>query len=122
MGAVILFYYLLCNGSDCNVVPFAVTREAAAIVACESGDGHNYGTYSRHARSHTKDGGLFQFNDATYEWLTGRTHADTDTPANQYDTFQRLWNDGRGWKHWKASQPCWSQWMRIDDDGRAVWR
>jgi hypothetical protein len=121
MGAIILFYYLLCNGSDCKVVPFAVTREAAAIVACESGDGLNYGTYTRSARSATQDGGLFQFNDATYEWLQGRTHADTDTPANQYDAFQRLWNDGKGWKHWKSSKPCWSQWMTVNADGVAVW-
>jgi len=122
MNVIILFYYLLCNGSDCKVVPFAVTREAAAIVACESGDGLNYGTYSRHARSATNDGGLFQFNDATYEWLEGRTHADTDAPATQYAAFLRLWDDGAGWKHWKASKACWSQWMRIDDNGRAVWR
>ena len=122
METVILFWLFLCNGSACSVEPFAVTREAAAIVACESGDGLNYGTYSMHARSATQDGGLFQFNDATYEWLTGRTHADTDTPANQYDAFRRLWRDGQGWKHWKASQPCWSQWMTINDEGVAVWR
>ena len=122
MGTIILFYYLVCNGSDCAVVPFEVTREAAAIVSCESGDGHNYGTYSRHARSATQDGGLFQFNDATYEWLQGRTHADTDTPANQYDAFRRLWRGGAGWKHWRASKPCWSQWMAVNDDGVAVWK
>lgn len=65
METVILFWLFLCNGSACSVEPFAVTREAAAIVACESGDGLNYGTYSMHARSATQDGGLFQFNDAT---------------------------------------------------------
>lgn len=122
MEAVILYWYLLCNTGVCQVEPFAVTREAAAIVACESGDGHNYGTYSIHARSATNDGGLFQFNDKTYMWLEGRTNAETDEPATQYAVFRRLWNDGKGWKHWKASQPCWSQWMRIDDDGRALWR
>ena len=122
MGTVILFYYLVCNGSDCAVVPFEVTREAAAIVSCESGDGHNYGTYARQARSATQDGGLFQFNDVTYEWLQGRTHADTDTSANQYDAFRRLWRGGAGWKHWRASQPCWSQWMTVNDDGVAVWK
>lgn len=122
MGTVVLFWYLLCDGGACSVVPFAVTREAAAVVSCESGDGLNYGTYSMHARSATQDGGLFQFNDATYEWLQDRTHADTDTPANQYDAFVRLWRDGRGWKHWKSSQACWSQWMTVNDDGVAVWR
>jgi hypothetical protein len=122
MNVIILFYYLLCNGSDCNVVPFAVTREAAAIVACESGDGLTFGTYSLHARSATQDGGLFQFNDATYERIAGRTHADTDTYENQVDAFLRLWNQGKGWKHWRSSKACWSQWMRIDDNSRAVWR
>lgn len=121
MGTVILFWYLLCDGGACRTAPFAVTREAAAIVACESGDGLTYGTYTRHARSATADGGLFQFNDATYKWLAGRTHADTDTPEAQYAAFLRLWDDGRGWKHWRSSQPCWSQWLTIEDD-RAVWR
>ena len=32
MATVILFWYLLCNGGACHVVPFEVTREAAAIV------------------------------------------------------------------------------------------
>jgi len=122
MDSVILFWYLLCNTGVCHTEPFAVTREAAAIVACESGDGLNYMTFTLHARSATKDGGLFQFNDKTYMLLEGRTHADTDEPTTQYAAYRRLWNDGKGWKHWKASQPCWSQWMRIDDDGRAVWQ
>jgi hypothetical protein len=121
METIILFWYLTCSGGMCDVVPLELTREAVAIVSCESGDGHNYGTYTTHARSHTSDGGLFQFNDATYEWLTGRTHADTDTYANQVDAFRRLWNDGRGWRHWRSSRACWGQWLTIDDEGRAVW-
>lgn len=122
MEAVILFWYLVCHGGTCQVEPFSVSREAAAVVSCESGDGLNYGTYTERARSATQDGGLFQFNDATYLWLAGRTHADTDTPANQYDAFLRLWRDGRGWKHWRSSQACWSQWLTVNDEGVAVWR
>ena len=122
MDSVILFWYLLCNGGMCHVEPFAVTREAAAIVACESGDGLNYGTFTLHARSATKDGGLFQFNDSTYKLLEGRTHADTDEPTTQYAAYRRLWNDGKGWRHWRSSKACWGQWLRIDDEGRAVWR
>jgi len=121
MGAVILFWYLLCNGGVCEVVPFEITREAAAIVSCESGDGFNYGTYSLYARSETSDGGLFQFNDATYMWLMGSDHAQRDTFENQYSAFRRLWNGGKGWKHWKSSQSCWSQWLEVED-GKAVWR
>jgi hypothetical protein len=121
METVVLFWYLLCHGGVCHVEPFKVTREAAAIVSCESGDGLNYGTYSMHARSATSDGGLFQFNDATYKALVGRTHADTDDPATQYAAFLRLWNDGAGWKHWRSSKACWSQWMTINDEGKAEW-
>lgn len=121
MGEIILFWYLLCHGGMCEVVPFEVTREAAAIVSCESGDGFTYGTYSLYARSKTNDGGLFQFNDATYMWLMGSDHAQRDTFENQYSAFLRLWNDGKGWKHWKSSQSCWSQWLVVED-GKAVWR
>jgi hypothetical protein len=122
METIILFWYLACSGGMCEVVPLVIPREAAAIVSCESGDGLNFGTYSLHARSKTQDGGLFQFNDATYEGLTGRTHADTDTYEHQVDAWRVLWNDGRGWRHWRSSQACWSQWLAIDDEGRAVWR
>ncbi len=41
-------------------------------------------------------------------------------PATQYSAFIRLWDDGYGWQHWTASQPCWSQWMRIENN-QAVW-
>ena len=122
METIILFWYLTCSGGMCDVVPLEVPREAAAIVACESGDGHNFGTYSKHARSATADGGLFQFNDSTYEWLAGRTHADTDTYENQVDAWRRLWRDGRGWKHWRSSQACWGQWMTVNEEGVAVWQ
>ena len=121
METVILFWYLLCFGGECHQQPFTITREAAAIVACESGDGHNFGTYSVYARSSTSDGGLFQFNDKTYALLTGRTNAETDDVNTQYSTFRRLWNNGRGWKHWRSSQACWSQWLTITDEGKAVW-
>jgi hypothetical protein len=122
MSTVILFWYLSCSGGVCHVEPFTVTREAAAIVACESGDGATYGTYSMHARSETADGGLWQFNDATYEWLAGRTHADTDTIQAQYSAFRTLWAGGRGWRHWISSQACWSQWLVVNEQGVAVWR
>jgi hypothetical protein len=122
MNTFILFWYLVCHGGVCHPEPLEVTREALAIISCESGDGYNYGTYSRYARSATNDGGLFQFNDGTYLGLTGRDYAEYDTPANQYAAFRELWNQGKGWQHWKSSQACWSQWMRIDDEGVAVWK
>lgn len=119
---IVLFWYLMCHGGVCEPVPFTVSREAAAIISCESGDGYNFGTYSTKSRSDTQDGGLFQFNDSTYLWLTGTDHAEHDTYEGQYSAFRRLWNDGAGWRHWKSSQPCWGQWMRITPEGVAVWR
>lgn len=120
---VTLFLYLACSGhgESCKTIPFVVTREAAAIAACESGDGRTFGTHDRYARSKTSDGGLFQFNDRSYKLWTGRTHAENDSPEFQYDLFIRIWDNGKGWRHWKASQHCWSQWMEIQD-GVAVWK
>ncbi len=104
------------------MVPYTVSREAAAIVACESGDGYTYGTYSIRARSRTEDGGLYQFNDATYIALTGRDHAETDTVTNQRAAFIALWDGGAGWRHWISSKACWDRWLEIGADDRAVWR
>ncbi len=120
---ITLFLYLVCTGHGdmCRTVAFNATREEVAIISCESGDGHNYMTFDTHARSATNDGGLYQFNDKTYEILTGKTNAENDTYDNQQQSFVKLWNNGRGWRHWKASQPCWSQWLTIRDDV-AVWK
>ena len=119
---VTLYLALICASDGCKQQTLTVSREAMAIATCESGDTINYGTYSFTARSKTKDGGAWQFNDKTYNWLNGYTNAELDTPRNQYDTFVYLWADGKGWRHWKASQPCWSQWMTIDNTSKAVWR
>ena len=121
---VTLYMYLACtfDGDRCYTTPFIITREAVAIVSCESGDGHTYGTFDPYARSETNDGGFFQFNDRTYKSLTGRTNAELDTPEQQYKTFLQLWDDGKGWNHWKASQSCWSQWMEINSNNVAVWK
>lgn len=122
MTAIIeLFIALVCVGGQCHTERLYISREAMAIASCESGDGWNYGTYSFIARSATNDGGMWQFNDATYEWLTGRTNAERDHVATQHDTFVRLWNDGYGWRHWTSSKQCWSRWLVIDEKGRAVW-
>lgn len=117
-----VFLALICHGGVCHTDQIYVTREAMAIATCESGDAYNYGTYDFTARSATMDGGAWQFNDRTYEWLVGRSHAEEDTPQAQYNAFIRLWNNGKGWRHWSASKPCWDKWIVIDDDSRAVWR
>jgi len=117
-----LMLYLACNLGSCHVAPLMVTPEAVAIATCESGDTVTFGSYDVHARSATNDGGIWQFNDATYVWLNGYDHAELDTVQNQYDTFVYLWDNGAGWRHWAASKPCWTKWLRIDSTGKAVMR
>lgn len=119
MTLIEIFLALVCHGGVCHVDRIYVTPEAMAVASCESGDGWNYGTYDFTARSVTDDGGAWQFNDATALWLTGQDHAETWSPAMQYATFVRLWDDGAGWRHWTASKPCWGRWLDIVDD-RAV--
>lgn len=91
---------------------------ATAIATCESGDTVTFGTYDWTARSATNDGGAFQFNDATWEWLVGYGRGDTVTPVRQVAAFDLLYRSGQGITHWSASRPCWSKW--IDNEGRAV--
>ena len=74
-----LLLYLACTLGTCHVEPLMVTPEAVAVAACESGDTVTLGTYEVHARSATNDGGIWQFNDATYTWLNGYANAELDT-------------------------------------------
>ena len=118
-----LLLYLACSLGTCHVVPLMVTPEAMAIATCESGNTVDFGTYSIMARNHqTQDGGIWQFNDATYQWLNGYDHAELDSPKNQYDTFVYLWRGGSGWRHWASSKSCWDKWLVINDDDKAVMR
>jgi hypothetical protein len=125
---ITILLYLTCHGGMCHVEELNVSREALAVATCESGDTENYGTISWGARSNKQNGdgtydyGAFQFNENTYKRLTGRTNAAVDSPVIQYEMFTLLWNNGKGWKHWNSSKACWSQWLTIDNDGRAVWR
>lgn len=117
---ITLFIALVCNTGTCHASTITITREAMAIASCESGDGWNYGALSWTARSATADGGAWQINDYTGMWLMGMDHAEQWQPATQYAAFQRLWRNGHGWQHWTASQPCWSQWLKIENN-QAVW-
>jgi hypothetical protein len=115
-----IFLWLVCNTGVCHAQTIEVIPAAVAIASCESGDGLNWGTIDWRARSPTDDGGAFQFNDYTYVWLAGHPNAELDSPRSQYRQFIRLWDNGRGWRHWASSKPCWGQWLVIDDAGRAV--
>jgi hypothetical protein len=97
----------------------SITFEAQAIASCESGNGLTFGTIDWSARSITQDGGAFQFNDATWATMkVGASYAQADMadPVTQYKAFTQLWDDGRGWRHWRSSQACWSQWLDVVDN------
>lgn len=123
MSTIVLFWYLMCHEGVCERTSFEVSREAAAIIACESGNQYDLGSFDLQAKNpNSSASGLFQFIDGTYKGLTGKVKARTDSPENQYKAFKSLWEDGKGWYHWNASKACWSQWMYVNDKGVAVWR
>lgn len=88
-----------------------IAYNATAVATCESGNTVTFGTHSWIARSDTADGGAFQFNDITWQWLGYDSTADLAYPGIQIEAFITLWNDGRGSSHWSASQPCWQSWI-----------
>ena len=89
---------------------------ALAVAACESGDTITYGSYDSDARSATSDGGAFQFNDATWYWMTNQEDFTADQAPLYYQIlmFDRLWAHGQGSDHWSASRACWTQWLSAD--------
>jgi hypothetical protein len=120
--------------------------EAIAIAACESGDTQTLGTLNWQAANVNSDGtvdsGAFQFNNywvwnsqdrwvmrpvarrlgiTSDELFSRYPTARSAPPSVQYATFLYLWDNGYGWRHWAASQSCWSQWMTIDKN-RAVFQ
>lgn len=111
--------FVLCDFGYCKTIEVDVP--VIAITTCESGDAHNFGTIDWNAVSVTNDTGAFQFNDATWAWVTGRDDRAKDAPqAVQLEAFYTLWNDGYGWTHWNSSKACWQEWLTINEDGRAV--
>ena len=108
-----IFLWLVCSTGSCHAATIEMIPAAVAIASCESGDGLNWGMMDWGARSPTDDGGAFQFNDKTYQWLTGHAHAETDTPPAQYRQFNRLWDDRPGVRHWTASKTLWGQRVEI---------
>ena len=87
---------------------------ATAIATCESGDTVTFGSHVWTARSHTNDGGAYQFNDATWEWIVGEGRGDTASPSIQTGAFLELYDSGRGIGHWSASERCWRKWLTAE--------
>jgi hypothetical protein len=141
MISLLVSFILYCSPASCEQVD--LSREALAIMACESGDTQTLGSYKWNAvninKDGTRDGGAFQFNNYWVwnpndgwimrqafesDWkevVTLYPSADKAPAYTQYQLFQTLWEDGYGWRHWASSRPCWSKWMTVQED-RAVFK
>jgi len=81
-------------------------KQALKVIYCESTGRANAVGINKNG---TRDIGLWQFNDDTWEWLTpklkikkNRTDPDTATAVASW----LVYNDG--WHHWNASKSCWN--------------
>ena len=141
MISLLVTFILYCTPAGCERVQ--ISQEALAVMACESGDTQTLGSYSWDAvnvnNDGTRDGGAFQFNDywvwnpddgwilrqafgSDWRGLVAMYPSADKAPAyTQYQLFQTLWDDGRGWSHWASSRPCWSKWMYVQNN-KATWR
>ena len=141
MISLLVTFILYCTPAGCERVQ--ISQEALAVMACESGDTQTLGSYSWDAvnvnNDGTRDGGAFQFNDywvwnpddgwilrqafgSDWRGLVAMYPSADKAPAyTQYQLFQTLWDDGRGWSHWASSRPCWSKWMYVQNN-QATWR
>lgn len=142
---MIIIIWFICNFGECKTQTLTISPEAAAIAACESGDTVTLGSLDWNAinvnRNKTIDTGAFQFNsywvwsgDDTWviapfasqyalspsQFLMQYPTARDAPPNIQYAMFQYLWDNGYGWQHWSASRPCWSKWLKVTKDNRAV--
>jgi len=141
MISLLVTFILYCTPAGCERVQ--ISQEALAVMACESGDTQTLGSYSWNAVNvnddGTRDGGAFQFNNhwvwnPNDGWILRQAFgsdwgdlvamypsADKAPAYTQYQLFQTLWDDGRGWSHWASSRPCWSKWMYVQNN-QATWR
>ena len=79
--------------------------QAMLIIYCESRGKPNAVGINK---DNTKDIGLWQFNDRTWEWLTPKLKLKQDRYDPTVSTAVASWlvyNDG--WHHWNSSKHCW---------------
>ena len=131
---------LVCSLGMCHVEHIAITPEAAAVASCESGDTVTLGSLDWDAvnvnADRSIDTGAFQFNSywiwsADDRWmmrpiarrlgmtsdavLSAWPRAGDAPPAVQIAAFEVVWDEGRGWRHWAASRPCWEKWIDVEE-------
>jgi hypothetical protein len=124
-------------GGGCHADTITISKEAAAIAMCESGDTQTLGSVDWGAVNVNRDGsvdmGAFQFNshwiwNPSDRWIMRPFANDvlgmsSDTlfhlwptpndapPRVQVALFEYLWDGGRGWRHWAASRDCWDTYV-----------
>ena len=79
--------------------------KALAIIYCES-SGRDYVVNDN--TNGTRDIGLWQFNDDTWDWLKSKLGIISNRTNPEVSTAVAAWlvyNDG--WHHWNSSKKCW---------------
>mgnify|MGYP003131471041 FL=1 len=80
-------------------------NKAMRIIFCESSGRSNAVGINTNG---TRDVGLWQFNDDTWDWLKGKLKIKKDRYDPETSTAVASWlvyNDG--WFHWNSSKHCW---------------
>ena len=80
-------------------------NKAMRIIFCESSGRSNAVGVNKNG---TRDVGLWQFNDDTWDWLKGKLKIKKDRYDPETSTAVASWlvyNDG--WFHWNSSKHCW---------------
>ena len=82
-------------------------NKALEIIYCES-RGKSWAIGKN--KNGTKDVGLWQFNDATWTWLSEKLQIISPRTNARVSTAVASWlvyNDG--WYHWNSSKHCWGE-------------
>jgi len=77
------------------------------VIYCESS---GIATAVNNNKNKSKDVGLFQFNDYTWDWLKPKLKIKDNRKVPETNVAVASWlvyNDG--WHHWNASRKCWGK-------------
>jgi len=81
--------------------------KAMTVIYCESS---GIATAVNNNKNKSKDVGLFQFNDYTWDWLKPKLKIKDNRKVPETNVAVASWlvyNDG--WQHWNASRKCWGK-------------
>jgi len=81
--------------------------KAMTVMYCESS---GIATAVNNNKNKSKDVGLFQFNDYTWDWLKPKLKIKDNRKVPETNVAVASWlvyNDG--WHHWNSSRKCWGK-------------